>query len=88
MFLVGWKKGANSIYYPNSASNTRTVGAEISLSVNRLMDEAKLSRDKLWCVGFSLGAHVCGFAGMGTKFERITGTVKYISNFTVVKHTS
>jgi len=73
VILVGWRKGAMNPVYPNSAANTRVVGAEIAALARHLMKEEKLAREKLWCVGFSLGAHVCGFAGMGVKFGRITG---------------
>lgn len=73
VILVGWKKGAMSPVYPNSAANTRVVGAEIAVTSKHLMSKVKLPRENLWCIGFSLGAHVCGFAGMGIKFGRITG---------------
>lgn len=68
---VDWKDGANSIYYPNSAANTRTVGAEIALITQRLGKEANYVEP--WCIGFSLGAHTCGFAGQRVVLSRITG---------------
>jgi len=72
---VDWKEGANSVYYPNSASNTRTVGAEIALITQRLSKDVAYIEP--WCIGFSLGAHVCGFAGQNPSanvvLSRITG---------------
>lgn len=68
---VDWKNGANSVYYPNSAANTRTVGAEIALITKRL--SAEVAYVEPWCIGFSLGSHVCGFAGKHTTLSRITG---------------
>jgi len=73
VFLVDWRSGANSPYYPSSAANTRTTGAEVGFRMNRLVNERGLSRRNLWCIGFSLGAHTCGFAGMYTQIERVTG---------------
>jgi len=75
VILVEWKKGAsyNPRYY-KSATNTRVVGAEIAFIMRRLMNEYKnTTPDSLWCIGHSLGAHSCAFAGETTKFKRITG---------------
>ena len=61
------------IWYPQSASNTRVVGAAIA-AINQ-----QLSPAYSWCVGHSLGAHACGHAGKrGANFDRITGK-KYSS---------
>lgn len=72
VFLVDWRKGAMNPFYPSSAANTRTVGAAVAYGMDRLVD-AGLSRKNLWCVGFSLGAHACGFTGMSTQVQRVTG---------------
>ena len=71
--LVCWKYGAGSMWYPNSAANTRVVGAEVALLIDRLKKEGGMYADKTWCIGFSLGAHTCGFAGYRTQIQRITG---------------
>lgn len=69
--LVGWEDGANNIWYPQAASNVRTVGAELAAFVNMLNE---FDQDyKPYCIGFSLGAHVCAHMGMRTKLARITG---------------
>jgi len=73
VLLVDWKNGANNLYYPQSASNTRAVGGEVATLMDRFVNQMGLSRKNLWCVGFSLGAHTCGFAGKLTEMERITG---------------
>jgi len=59
-------------YYTQSASDTRTVGAQIALIAKYLVANG-LPWANLYCVGHSLGAHVCGFAGLTYKFPRITG---------------
>jgi len=72
--IVGWEGGAQTINYPQSASDTRSVGYEIGLVASRLIAGANSHKSRLYCVGHSLGSHVCGHAGMTTKFGRITGT--------------
>jgi len=73
IILVGWEHGADDAWYPNSAANTRTVGAEIALMADRFKNEMGLPSSNLWCVGFSLGGQTCGFTGARTNFARITG---------------
>ncbi len=72
VIIVGWGEGANSLWYPTSASNSRTIGAEIALIINRLKSQASMGTN-VWCIGYSLGSHVCGFTGMITDIDRITG---------------
>ena len=62
------------LFYPQSASDTRSVGAEVSLRVKLLVGTGGAERGDIWCVGHSLGAHVCGHAGKRIPFGRITGT--------------
>jgi len=71
--IVGWGGGARNPWYPQSAANVRTVGAEIALVANNLLNVGGTTRDKLYCVGHSLGAHTCGHAGMKSQFHHITG---------------
>jgi len=72
--VVGWEGSSQQIWYPQSASDTRTVGTEIGLVAANVIANANSARERLYCVGHSLGSHVCGHAGMKTKFGRITGT--------------
>ena len=62
-------------YYASSAAETRPVGKLASLIMKKVVDEGGASYDKIWCVGHSLGSHVCGNAGRNTpqKISRITG---------------
>jgi len=62
-----------NLYYPQSAEDTITVGAEIARLAKQLVNNKGLPRAKLYCVGHSLGAHACGAAGRHYKFGRITG---------------
>lgn len=71
--IVGWAGGSQQLWYPQSASDTRTVGTEIGLVAANVIANANSAQSRLYCVGHSLGSHVCGHAGMKTKFGRITG---------------
>lgn len=53
---VDWSGG--NINFESAASNTRIVGAK----VGQLIDYLGV-QDKAECLGFSFGAHACGFAG-------------------------
>ena len=61
--------------YIRSASATRLVGKLASLIIKKLVEEGGASYDNIWCVGHSLGSHVCGTAGRNSpeKISRITG---------------
>jgi len=73
VIVVGWGGGANEVWYPQSASNTRAIGREIKLIAERLVSRNGANANNFWCVGHSLGAHTCGIAGMETRFGRVTG---------------
>ncbi len=63
-------------FYDQSASNTRPVGGEIALVSNNTINSGKSSRAVMYCVGPSLGAHVCGHAGQQGQFGRISGNIR------------
>ena len=78
--VVGWggEGGAQNINYTESASTTRTVGAEAAEVVINLIRSGGGNRSLMHCTGSSLGAHVCGHMGrwaadQGHKPGRITG---------------
>lgn len=75
VIVISWKKAAGKVYYPEAASTTRVVGAMLATLMERLVTEAEVRWEDMWCVGHSLGSHVCGHAGMRTpeKIARITG---------------
>lgn len=72
VITVDWALGAFNPIYPQAASQTRTVGAWIALVSNYTIRKGGSSRSKQYCVGHSLGAHVCGIAGQFGQFGRIT----------------
>ena len=73
--VVSWKYGASYVRYWQSAANTRTVGALTFLIMQKLVEEAETEYDKIWCIGHSLGAQMCGHAGnrQSKTLGRITG---------------
>ena len=75
VIIVGWKLGAETLWYPQSVSNTRTVGGEIALVANNTINIGHSSKALMYCAGHSLGAHVCGHAGQQGQFGRITGWI-------------
>lgn len=65
--VVGWGKGASSyLQYSKAMSSTRVV----ALYLARLLaatHHALGTVVKTWCIGHSLGAHICGLAGKYAK---------------------
>uniref|UniRef100_A0A8C2CMN0 PLAT domain-containing protein n=1 Tax=Cyprinus carpio TaxID=7962 RepID=A0A8C2CMN0_CYPCA len=72
--LYNREKDANN-YYVVAAKNTKMVGQEIGLFIDWLEESANVPLEKLHLLGYSLGAHVAGFAGSyaTNKVGRITG---------------
>jgi hypothetical protein len=62
--IVDWGTLAQLLNYLQAASNTRTVGALISEVMKNLLTVSGTTSGRLWCVGHSLGSHVCGHNGM------------------------
>jgi len=76
--IVDWSKCANNSYnYLQSASDTQTVGAQTALVIQNLLTVPESDSSLMWCAGHSLGAHVCGHAGMrmpsGSELGQVTG---------------
>lgn len=71
---MDWENGAALPNYVRAAVNTRLVGKQVSLFVNWLNNNEGTRNEDFHLIGFSLGAHVAGFAGSELKnLSRITG---------------
>jgi len=74
VICVDWESGASIPNYVRAAANTRLVGKQVALLLKRLRSQYGLDSRKVHLIGFSLGAHVAGFAGAETPgLSRITG---------------
>ncbi|XP_051977876.1 lipoprotein lipase-like [Xyrauchen texanus] len=74
VIVVDWLSRAQQ-HYPTSAAYTKPVGKDVAKFVNWLQAELDYPWEKLHLLGYSLGAHVAGIAGLLTKYKvnRITG---------------
>ncbi|KAM7157823.1 hepatic triacylglycerol lipase [Molossus nigricans] len=73
--LADWITLARN-HYAIAVRNTRLVGQEVAAILRWLEEAAQLSPSKVHLIGYSLGAHVSGFAGSHIgkhKIGRITG---------------
>lgn len=75
--LVDWQKGAAGPSYISAAANTQLVGRQLALLLMDMMSMG-LDPSHVHIIGFSLGAHIAGYAGRSIqkkkqKVGRITG---------------
>lgn len=75
MICVDWEAGATLPNYVRAAANTRLIGKQLGFLMKNLQRHKKLDLSRVHIIGFSLGAHVSGFAGSDlTGLRRITGS--------------
>ncbi|KAG5281197.1 hypothetical protein AALO_G00068470 [Alosa alosa] len=74
VFVVEWLNLAHQLY-PDAVNHTRRVGLSIADLLNWLQEEASMPLQNVHLIGYSLGAHVAGYAGTFVKgtVGRITG---------------
>ncbi|KAI2661538.1 Endothelial lipase [Labeo rohita] len=72
--VVDWLGLAHQLY-PDAVNHTRRVGQSIATVLDWLQDEVQLQLQDVHMIGYSLGAHVAGYAGTFVKgnIGRITG---------------
>ncbi|XP_026485773.2 uncharacterized protein LOC113393211 [Vanessa tameamea] len=74
VICVDWEGGATMPNYLRAAANTRLVGKQLAMLLQGLAQHIDLRFEDVHLIGFSLGAHVAGFAGSELKnISRITG---------------
>ncbi|XP_043576761.1 lipoprotein lipase-like [Chiloscyllium plagiosum] len=72
--VVDWLTRAHQ-HYPVAAGNTKLVGRDIAHFVEWLKEELNFPSEEVHMLGYSLGAHVAGYAGSYVPYRvgRITG---------------
>ncbi|XP_017045609.2 LOW QUALITY PROTEIN: uncharacterized protein LOC108091100 [Drosophila ficusphila] len=74
VICVDWENGATFPNYVRAAANTRLVGKQLAMLLRNLQQYKGLDLMRTHVIGFSLGAHVSGFAGAELPgLSRITG---------------
>ena len=74
VICVDWERGATLPNYVKAAANTRLVGKQLAQLLMALEKSKGVNMERVHIIGFSLGAHVSGFAGAELKgLKRITG---------------
>ncbi|XP_051928816.1 lipoprotein lipase isoform X2 [Hippocampus zosterae] len=74
VIVVDWLRTAQN-HYVVAAQNTKAVGQEVARFIDWIEETTNIPLDNLHLIGYSLGAHVAGFAGSHAtnKVGRITG---------------
>ncbi|XP_019752215.1 lipoprotein lipase [Hippocampus comes] len=74
VIVVDWLRTAQN-HYVVAAQNTKAVGQEVACFIDWIEETTNIPLDNLHLIGYSLGAHVAGFAGSHAtnKVGRITG---------------
>lgn len=74
VIVVDWLTTAQN-HYVVAAQNTKMVGQEIARLIDWMEETTNIPLENLHLIGYSLGAHVAGFAGShaSNKVGRITG---------------
>uniref|UniRef100_A0A8C5N9A8 triacylglycerol lipase n=1 Tax=Gouania willdenowi TaxID=441366 RepID=A0A8C5N9A8_GOUWI len=72
--VVDWIAKAQQLY-PDAVNHTHEVGVDIASMLDWLQDELLLPLENVHLIGYSLGAHVAGYAGTFVRgtIGRITG---------------
>ena len=71
VIVVDWSKAASSLFYFQSAADTRVVGAMTAFFINKLVNATNVMQSDIHCIGHSLGAHICGFIGQRLQNPKI-----------------
>ena len=94
--LVDWRDGAKPPRYDRAAANTRLVGRQVARMIQEMefIFNDRSIRSRTHIIGFSLGAHAAGNAGMYIRqnpsqawvLSFTPGLKKYLSLFYYARH--
>ena len=68
---VDWSIGAKSLDYQTARYQTENVGVVVAQQLDFLHQRVGLNMSSVTIIGFSLGAHVAGFAGKNVRTGRV-----------------
>ena len=63
---MDWSAGSDTLNYVLAAGRVEAVGLFVGLQLNWMRDIGQLNFANVHLIGFSLGAHIAGFAGKNT----------------------
>ncbi|XP_067124752.1 pancreatic lipase-related protein 2-like [Centruroides vittatus] len=63
VIVMNWGKAAKDVNYMNASANTRMCGSFLALFIQLLQKIYCITLKSVFLIGFSLGAHLCGYAG-------------------------
>ncbi|XP_053724416.1 lipoprotein lipase isoform X2 [Synchiropus splendidus] len=74
VIVVDWLDSAQN-HYVFAAQKTKEVGQEVARFIDWIQETSNIPQENIHLIGYSLGAHVAGFAGShaSNKVGRITG---------------
>lgn len=67
---MDWHKGAAGPSYISAAANTQLVGRQLALLIMEMISVG-VNPSNIHIIGFSLGAHIAGYAGRAVQKKRI-----------------
>ncbi|CAF0989739.1 unnamed protein product [Rotaria sp. Silwood1] len=75
VLVIDWGGGAKFPFYSNAVANTRLVGKQVGLFLQKIHKLKGISYDRIHCIGHSLGAHTCGYTSntVDNQLGRISG---------------
>lgn len=71
VICVDWGSSAKNPIYPIARYAVESTGVLVAKHFDFLHEEGGMDFSDLWCIGHSLGAHVCGYAGKNVALGKI-----------------
>lgn len=78
VIIVDWGAGAQTINYAAAVARVRPVGAFFASYLDFLHENNLIDYTRMSIIGFSLGAHVCGFIGKMSNEEELIQLLDWI----------
>jgi len=78
---VDWSVLAVDFPYFTARKRCKEIGNYVGEMITTMTENTPQSNDDVHIIGFSMGAHIAGYAGkrLEGKLHRITGNIKYVN---------